>query len=85
MGFRTLAIERQSGEVLRLLEAIRKSFSSFTDAIERTQRSLQAAQNNLDDASRKSRHIEKELQRVESAGAEAILEPCAADNGELIV
>jgi DNA recombination protein RmuC len=85
MGFRTLAIERQSGEVLRLLEAIRKSFSSFTDAIERTQRSLQAAQNNLDDASRKSRHIEKELQRVESAGAEAILEPGAADNGELIV
>jgi DNA recombination protein RmuC len=72
MGFRTLAIERQTSEVLRLMEAIRKSFSSFTDAIEKTQRSLQAAQNNLDDASRKSRHIEKELQRVECAGAEAL-------------
>jgi DNA recombination protein RmuC len=84
MGFRTLAIERQSGEVLRLLEAIRKSFSSFTGAIERTQRSLQAAQNNLDDASRKSRHIEKELKRVESAGTEAMLEACAPGDEEQI-
>jgi len=78
MGFRTLAIEQQSGEVLHLLEAVRKSFSSFTDAIERTQRSLQAAQNNLDDASRKSRNIEKELQKVESAGTEAMLGSCSA-------
>ncbi len=69
MGFRTLAIERQSGEVLRLLVAIRKAFSSFTDAIERTQRSLQAAQNNLDDASRKSRTIERELQLADSVGS----------------
>jgi DNA recombination protein RmuC len=83
MGFRTLAIERQSGEVLRLLEAIRKSFSSFTDAIERTQRSLQAAQNNLDDASRKSRNIEKELHRVESAGTESVLESCFQNDRSL--
>jgi DNA recombination protein RmuC len=83
MGFRTLAIERQSGEVLRLLETVRKSFSAFTSAIERTQRSLQAAQNNLDDASRKSRHIEKELMRVESAGTEALLER-AAPAGEAL-
>jgi DNA recombination protein RmuC len=66
MGFRTLAIEKRSGDVLHLLEAVRKAFSSFTDAIERTQRSLTAAQNNLDDASRKSRTIEKELQRAGS-------------------
>ena len=72
MGFRTLAIERQSGEVLRLLEAIRKAFSSFTDAIEKTQRSLQAAQNNLDDASRKSRTIERELQLVDGVGSPAL-------------
>ena len=77
MGFRTLAIERRSSEVLRLLETVRKSFSAFTVAIERTQRSLQAAQNNLDDASRKSRHIEKELMRVESAGAETLPERTA--------
>jgi len=65
MGFRTLAVEKQSGEVLKLLDATRKAFSGFTDAIDRTQRSLCAAQNNLDEASRKSRRIEKELSRID--------------------
>ena len=64
MGFKTLAIEKQSGEVLRLLEAVRKAFSGFTVALEKTQKSLFAAQNNLDDASRRSRTIEKQLDRV---------------------
>lgn len=65
MGFRTLAIEKQSGEVLKLLDATRKAFGGFTDAIDKTQRSLRAAQNNLEDASRKSRTIEKELSRID--------------------
>lgn len=66
MGFRTLAIEKQSGEVIKLLESTRKAFSDFTFAIDRTKKSLAAAQNNLEDASRKSRNIEKQLQKVDS-------------------
>ncbi len=74
MGFRTLAIEKQSGEVLKLLDATRKAFGGFTDAIDRTQRSLRAAQNNLEDASRKSRSIEKELSRIDGIeGREPVL------------
>lgn len=72
MGFRTLAIEKQSGEVLKLLDATRKAFGGFTDAIDRTQRSLRAAQNNLEDASRKSRSIEKELSRIDGIETKAI-------------
>ena len=65
MGFRTLAIEKQSSEVLRLLESTKKAFSNFTIAIEKTKKSLNAAQNNLDDASRKSRTIERQLDQVD--------------------
>jgi len=72
MGFRTLAIEKQSGEVLKLLDATRKAFGGFTDAIDKTQRSLRAAQNNLEDASRKSRNIEKELSRIDGIDQKAI-------------
>ena len=68
MGFRTLAIEKQSGQVLRLLESTKKAFSNFTIAIEKTKKSLNAAQNNLDDASRKSRTIERQLDRVDGLG-----------------
>ena len=74
MGFRTLAIEKQSGEVLKLLDATRKAFSGFTDAIDRTQKSLSAAQNNLEDASRKSRRIEKELSRIDGIDQKALAE-----------
>lgn len=70
MGFRTLAIEKRSGEVLKLLESAKKAFSEFTFAIDRTKKSLAAAQNNLEEASRKSRSIEKQLAGVESRGAE---------------
>lgn len=74
MGFRTLAIEKQSGEVLKLLESTRKAFSDFTFAIDKTKKSLAAAQNNLEDASRKSRNIEKQLKRVDNFEADEIPE-----------
>ncbi len=72
MGFRTLAIEKQSGEVLKLLESTRKAFSDFTFAIDKTKKSLAAAQNNLEDASRKSRNIEKQLQKVDGYESDEI-------------
>ncbi len=79
MGFRTLAIEKQSGEVFKLLDATRKAFGGFTDAIDRTQRSLRAAQNNLEDASRKSRSIEKELSRIDGIEGREPALPESAD------
>lgn len=66
MGFRTLAIEKQSGEVLKLLESARKAFGDFTMAIDKTKKSLAAAQNNLEDAARKSRNIERQLKSIDS-------------------
>ena len=66
MGFRTLAIEKQSVEVLRLLDSTKKAFSNFTVAIDKTQKSLAAAQNNLEDASRKSKTIERQLNKVDN-------------------
>jgi len=74
MGFRTLAIEKQSSEVLKLLESTRKAFSNFTIAIDKTKKSLTAAQNNLDDASRKSRTIERQLNKVDNFENDKIAE-----------
>ncbi len=66
MGFRTVAIEKQSGEILKLLDSTKKAFSNFTIAIDKTQKNLSAAQHNLEDASRKSRTIEKQLSKVDN-------------------
>ena len=67
LGFRTLAVERQSGEILKLLGAVKTSFSTFSARLESTQKSLRAAENNLERALAASRGIERRLQGMEKA------------------
>ena len=65
MGFRTLAIEQRSSEVWTLLGAVKTEFGKFGDILEKTHRKLQEASNTIDDASRKSRTIERKLKQVQ--------------------
>lgn len=67
LGFRTLAVERQSGEILKLLGAVKTSFAAFSARLESTQKSLRAAENNLERAFAASRGIERRLQGMEKA------------------
>jgi len=66
MGFRTLAIEKRSSEVWTLLSAVKTEFGKFGDILDKTQKKLQEASNTIEDASRKSRTIEKRLKGVQS-------------------
>jgi DNA recombination protein RmuC len=65
MGFRTLAIEKRSAEVWRLLGAVKGDFGRFAQVLEKTQRALTTATNSIDDAARKTRTIERRLRTVE--------------------
>lgn len=65
MGFRTLAIEKRSSEVWELLGSVKKQFSLFGDILEKTQKKLHEASKTLDDASQKSRTIERRLDKVQ--------------------
>ena len=65
MGFRTLAIEQRSSEVWALLGAVKTEFGKFGDILEKTHKKLQEASNTIDDASRKSRTIERKLRQVQ--------------------
>ncbi|MCZ6673005.1 MAG: DNA recombination protein RmuC [Verrucomicrobia bacterium] len=65
MGFRTLAIEKRSSEVWDLLGAIKTEFGKFGDILEKTHKKLQEATNTIDDASRKTRTIERKLRQVQ--------------------
>lgn len=69
MGFRTLAIEKRSGEVWDLLRTVKTEFGKFGDILEKTQKKLQEASNNIEDASRKSRTIERKLRGVQELPA----------------
>jgi DNA recombination protein RmuC len=65
MGFRTLAIEKRSSEVWQILAAVKGDFGKFGDLLEKTQKKLQEAGNNIDLAAAKSRMIEKRLDKVQ--------------------
>ena len=88
MGFRTLAIEKRSSEVWKLLGAVKAEFGKFGDVLERVHKQLESASNTIDTASRKSRTIARKLRQVEQlpAGeAQALLggdEELGEDEGE---
>ena len=65
MGFRTLAIEQRSGEVWRLLGAVKADFGRFADTLEKTQQRLQQASESIDSAYARTRSIQKRLGDVE--------------------
>lgn len=67
MGFRTLAIEKRSGEVWKLLGAVKADFGHFADTLEKTQQRLRQASDTIDSAFSCSRTIERRLSEVETA------------------
>jgi len=69
MGFRTLAIEKRSAEVWKLLGAVKSDFGSFSVVLQKTQEKLQQASNSIDNAFAKTKNIEKRLRRVEEMEA----------------
>lgn len=69
MGFRTLAIQKRSGEVWNLLAAVKSEFGKFGTILEKTQKKLQEATNTIEEATRKTRTIERKLRDVEALPA----------------
>jgi len=65
MGFKTIAIQRQSGEILKLLGAVKKAFALLGTHLDSAGRSLQAADNALSRAQGTSRGIQRRLQNLE--------------------
>jgi len=70
MGFRTLAIQKQSGEVWKLLGAVRTEFDKFGDILSATQTRLEQAHKELDKlVGVRTRAIQRRLRDVERLDA----------------
>ena len=64
MGFRTLAIEKRSSEVWRLLEAVKTEFLKFGGVIEKVNRNLKTARNQMDALATRTRVVSRKLRDV---------------------
>ena len=87
MGFRTLAIEKRSSEVWRVLGAVKSEFLKFGEVFERVQKKIEDADKILKSAEQRTRAMNRKLRTVEALPeAEALqqleLEPGPEDERE---
>ncbi|MDR0534769.1 MAG: DNA recombination protein RmuC [Puniceicoccales bacterium] len=66
MGFRTLAIQKRSGEVWRLLGHVKTQFGTFGDLLEKVGKKLEAAGTSVAEAAARHRIITNRLSKVEA-------------------
>lgn len=72
MGFRTLAIQKRTGEVWTILGEVKKEFSTFGTLLEGIQKSIQKAGDDLEKAvGVRTRAIERKLRQVETLPQES--------------
>jgi DNA recombination protein RmuC len=83
MGFRSLTIQKRSSEVWHLLSVVKAEFGKFGDLLDGVKKKLDQASNTMEDAARKSRTIEKKLQKVQDlppADANVLLKDLMPDS-----
>lgn len=75
MGFRTLAIQKRSSEVWKILSAVKKEFNQFGGMLDKAQKNIQTGLNQLDDVvGVRTRAIQRQLKSVESLEVEKVIE-----------
>jgi DNA recombination protein RmuC len=65
MGFRTLAIERRSSEVWKVLAGVKTEFGKFGDVLSKVGRQLETARNTIEKTGVRTRAMERKLREVE--------------------
>ena len=70
MGFRTLAIQQRSSDVWKLLGAIKAEWGKYGAVLDKVQKRLQQASDEIDNVAVRTRAIDKALQKVEQLPSE---------------
>ena len=84
MGFRTLAIQKRSGEVWKVLGAVKTEFDTFASVLENTKTRLNQANDELDKlVGVRTRKIQSTLKNVESLPVAGILTDVPEEGGNV--
>lgn len=88
MGFRTLAVQKRSSEVWKILEAVKTEFDKFSTQLEKVDKQLTTASKSLDElritrTNVMSRKL-KDIGTLEASEVNEILELPNTDNTEII-
>lgn len=81
MGFRTLAIQKRSSEVWKVLGAVKSEFDKFATVLEAAQNRLNQANSELDKlVGTRTRQIQRTLKNVETLPDESVLAALPEEN-----
>jgi DNA recombination protein RmuC len=84
MGFRTLAIQKRSSEVWRVLGEAKAEFQKYAEVWDKLDKQLQTAQKTIHEAGVRTRAVERKLRQVEvtdlPSGAQVQLELASSDD-----
>jgi len=85
MGFRTLAIEKRSGEVWQLLSAVKTEFGNFSGLLDKAQKNIQTGLNQLEDVvGKRTKAIERRLKDVQVLNADETMNILQEGNDETV-
>lgn len=83
MGFRTLAIQKRTSEVWTVLGAVKTEFGKFGGLLDKVQKNLQSAGDQLEEVmGKRTRAIERKLRQVEELPHEESQKILPIDDGE---
>ncbi len=66
MGFRTLAIQKRSGEVWRLLNETKTEFGKYADWTDKIRKNIEAALKVVDEAQTRTRAVNRKLDKIDT-------------------
>ncbi len=66
MGFRTLAIQKRSGEVFQTLSAVKTEFGKYGDVLDQVKKKLEQASGQLDGLATRRKAVDRKLRSVEA-------------------
>jgi DNA recombination protein RmuC len=79
MGFRTLAIQKRSSDVWKVLGEVRTEFVKYATVLEQVKKKLEEASNKIDEASTRTRVLDKKLRNVETEPGRLVFGAGAGD------
>lgn len=82
MGFKTLAIQKRSSEVWKLLGVVKKQFHTFGTSLEAVEKHLERASKGVREATNRTNIIQKRLDKVEDLPEGEGESLFSLDNGE---
>ncbi len=83
MGFRTLAVQRRSNEVWKILGAVKNEFGKFEEVLKKAQNQLIQASSNIDHlVGTRTRQIQRKLKNVQELPGTVPVDPLNLEEGE---